>query len=123
VTQGAAVGDCGIPDGGLLIEFAEAILGGNKARLARALEKRSSTARSHVAQQHAYFSSNFCPLRSTMDDLDSDIRLAAFSQRGRGPTTQGDAEMMDDRFEPSVSQRRLCASCDNRRGRRHRGSG
>ena len=35
MTQGAAVGDCGIPDGRLLIEFAEAILGGDKARLAR----------------------------------------------------------------------------------------
>jgi hypothetical protein len=36
VTQGAAVGDCGIPAGALLIAFAEAILGGHEARLARA---------------------------------------------------------------------------------------
>jgi hypothetical protein len=36
VTQGAAVGDCGIPEGGLLIEFAETILGGDEVRLARA---------------------------------------------------------------------------------------
>jgi hypothetical protein len=36
VTQGAAVGDCGIPEGALLIDFAEAILGGDEARLARA---------------------------------------------------------------------------------------
>jgi len=36
VTQGAAVGDCGIPEGSLLIDFAEAILGGDEARLARA---------------------------------------------------------------------------------------
>jgi hypothetical protein len=35
VTQGAAVGDCGIPEGALLIDFAEAILGGDEARLAR----------------------------------------------------------------------------------------
>jgi hypothetical protein len=36
VTQGAAVGDCGVPEGALLIEFAEAILGDDGARLARA---------------------------------------------------------------------------------------
>jgi hypothetical protein len=36
VTQGAAVGDCGIPEGALLIDFAEAILGSDQARLARA---------------------------------------------------------------------------------------
>ena len=30
------MGDCGIPDGALLIDFAEAILGGDEARLARA---------------------------------------------------------------------------------------
>jgi hypothetical protein len=36
VTQGAAVGDCGIPEGALLIDFAEAILGGDEGRLGRA---------------------------------------------------------------------------------------
>jgi hypothetical protein len=36
VTQGAAVGDCGIPEGTLLIDFAEAILGDDEGRLARA---------------------------------------------------------------------------------------
>jgi hypothetical protein len=36
VTQGAAVGDCGVPEGALLIEFAEAILGDDEVRLARA---------------------------------------------------------------------------------------
>jgi hypothetical protein len=36
VTQGNTVGDCGIPEGALLIEFAEAILGGDEARLAQA---------------------------------------------------------------------------------------
>ena len=30
------MGDCGIPEGALLIDFAEAILGGDEARLARA---------------------------------------------------------------------------------------
>jgi hypothetical protein len=30
------VGDCGIPEGALLIDFAEAILAGDEARLARA---------------------------------------------------------------------------------------
>ena len=36
MTQGAAVGDCGIPEGALLIDFAEAILGDDERRLARA---------------------------------------------------------------------------------------
>ena len=36
MTQGSAAGDCGIPEGALLIDFAEAILGGDEARLARA---------------------------------------------------------------------------------------
>jgi len=36
VTQGTALGDCGIPEGALLIDFAEAILGGDEGRLARA---------------------------------------------------------------------------------------
>jgi hypothetical protein len=36
VTQGAAVGDCGIPEGALLIDFAEAILGDDEGRLGRA---------------------------------------------------------------------------------------
>jgi hypothetical protein len=36
VTQGAAAGDCGIPEGTLLIDFAEAILGADEGRLARA---------------------------------------------------------------------------------------
>ena len=36
VTHGTAVGDCGIPEGTLLIEFAEAILGKNEPRLVRA---------------------------------------------------------------------------------------
>jgi hypothetical protein len=36
VTQGIAVGDCGVPEGALMLEFAEAILGGDEPRLARA---------------------------------------------------------------------------------------
>jgi hypothetical protein len=36
VTLGAAAGDSGIPHGDRMIEFAEAILGGDEARLARA---------------------------------------------------------------------------------------
>jgi hypothetical protein len=36
VTQGAAAGNCGVPDGDRLIEFAEAVLGGDDERLARA---------------------------------------------------------------------------------------
>ena len=36
VTRGAAAGDSGIPHGGRMIEFAEAMLGGDEARLARA---------------------------------------------------------------------------------------
>jgi len=35
VTQGAALGDCGVKHGDRMIEFAEAILGGDDARLAR----------------------------------------------------------------------------------------
>jgi hypothetical protein len=36
VTLGTAVSDCGIPHGDRLIEFAEAVLGDDEARLARA---------------------------------------------------------------------------------------
>jgi hypothetical protein len=36
VTQGTAVGDCGVPQGDLLIDFAEAILGSDAMRLTRA---------------------------------------------------------------------------------------
>jgi hypothetical protein len=36
VTQGTAVGDCGVPEGALLIDFAEALLSRDEARLTRA---------------------------------------------------------------------------------------
>jgi hypothetical protein len=36
VTQGAKAGDCGVPEGAILLDFAEAVLGGDEGRLARA---------------------------------------------------------------------------------------